>query len=107
MADGSAGAKSESSRTADVAQGGLHLIAWNQSKASLLRSIWRANNLNRVMRINDFNRRDIAYFAERGLIVMGERGPALTDQGLLKLCAQPTKPQHLANSALTHTTQPL
>ena len=78
------------------------MIPWNRSKANLLRSIWRANRLNRVMRINDFNRRDITYFAERGLIQIGERGPVLTETGTRKVFARNIqKPQHLANVSLT------
>ena len=60
-------------------------MIWSRSKANLLRSIWRANRMNRIMRINDFNRRDILYFEARGLVELGERGPVLTDRGLLKL----------------------
>ena len=87
-------------------------MTWSRSKANLLRSIWRANRMNRIMRINDFNRRDIAYFQARGLIELGERGPVLTDKGITKLenstvARIPHKPQHLANSALTHTAWPL
>ena len=60
-------------------------MTWSRSKANLLRSIWRANRMNRIMRINDFNRRDILYFEARGLVELGDRGPVLTDKGTLRL----------------------
>ena len=84
MADGSQGAEGQHSRAEGMAERGLRMT-WSRSKANLLRSIWRANRMNRIMRINDFNRRDIGYFQARGLIELGERGPVLTDKGITKL----------------------
>lgn len=61
----------------------MNAIRWTPSKAMLLTSIHRAAQVGQAVRVNDFNKRDVAWFREVGL-VHAER-LELTDKGLRKI----------------------
>lgn len=62
---------------------------WTPSKTKMLRTIANANDVYRVLRIDDFNRRDIEFFRSIGLCVIEDGGPMLTAAGRAKLATLP------------------